>query len=75
MDCSLPGSSVHGIFQARVLEWGAIAFSVCHVRKSFFKKALPVSAANKSIREYLSHHNFSEFYFLCNFHEIDILLC
>ena len=27
MDCSLPGSSVHGIVQARVLEWGAIAFS------------------------------------------------
>ena len=27
MDGSLPGSSVHGIFQARVLEWGAIAFS------------------------------------------------
>ena len=27
MDCSLTGSSVHGIFQARVLEWGAIAFS------------------------------------------------
>ena len=27
MDCSLPGSSVHGIFQARVLEWAAIAFS------------------------------------------------
>ena len=28
MDYSLPGSSVHGIFQARVLEWGAIAFSL-----------------------------------------------
>ena len=28
MDFSLPGSSIHGIFQARVLEWGAIAFSV-----------------------------------------------
>ena len=28
MDCSLPGSSVRGIFQARVLQWGAIAFSV-----------------------------------------------
>ena len=28
MDCSLPGSFVHGIFQARVLEWDAIAFSV-----------------------------------------------
>ena len=27
MDCSLPGSSIHGIFQSRVLEWGAIAFS------------------------------------------------
>ena len=27
MDCSLPGSSVHGIFQARVLEWAAISFS------------------------------------------------
>ena len=27
MDCSLPGSSVHGILQARVLEWGVIAFS------------------------------------------------
>ena len=27
MDCSLPGSSVHEIFQAKVLEWGAIAFS------------------------------------------------
>ena len=28
MDCSLPGFSVHGIFQARVLKWGAIAFSI-----------------------------------------------
>ena len=28
MDCSLPGSSVQGIFQAKVLEWGAIAFSI-----------------------------------------------
>ena len=28
LDCSLPGSSIHGIFQARVLKWGAIAFSI-----------------------------------------------
>ena len=28
MDCSLPGPSIHGIFQARVLEWGATAFSI-----------------------------------------------
>jgi len=27
MDCSLPGSSIHGIFQARVLEWGAVILS------------------------------------------------
>ena len=33
MDCSLPGSSIHGIFQARVLEWGAIAFSELTVGK------------------------------------------
>jgi len=30
MDYSLPGSSIHGIFQARVLEWVAIAFSISH---------------------------------------------
>ena len=34
MDCSLPGSSLNGIFQARVLEWGAIAFSECEVYQS-----------------------------------------
>ena len=36
MDCSLPGSSIHGIFQARVLEWGAIAFSA-HASKVMLK--------------------------------------
>ena len=35
MDCSLPGSCVHGIFQARVLEWGAIAFSPARRRIRF----------------------------------------
>ena len=36
MDYSLPGSSIHGIFQARVLEWGAIAFSLssCSLQKT-----------------------------------------
>ena len=33
MDYSLPGSSVHGIVQTRVLEWGAIAFSESHTRR------------------------------------------
>ena len=32
MDCSQPGSSIHGIFQTRVLEWGAIAFSLMKCR-------------------------------------------
>ena len=43
MDCSLPGSSVHGIFQAGVLEWGAIAFSASKmycVSKFFFPPML-----------------------------------
>ena len=31
MDCSLPGSSIHGIFQARVLEWVTIAFSITNL--------------------------------------------
>ena len=46
MDCSLPGSSVHGIFQARVLEWVAIAFS----RKCgyFLQKELPHSPILRS---------------------------
>ena len=34
MGCSLPGSSIHGIFQARVLEWDAIAFSVYAIQKN-----------------------------------------
>ena len=36
MDCSLPGSSIHGIFQARVLEWVAIAFSSQQARVRLF---------------------------------------
>ena len=37
MDCSLSGSSVHGIFQARVLEWDAIAFSEVIIREMVFE--------------------------------------
>ena len=39
MDCSLPGSSVHRIFQARVLEWGAIAFSNYLLQLLFITRA------------------------------------
>ena len=44
MDCSLRGSSVHGIFQARVLEWGAIAFS-----DSYFGEVLNLNRAKMSL--------------------------
>ena len=37
VDCSLPGSSIHGIFQAKVLEWGAIAYWA-RVKTSVTKK-------------------------------------
>ena len=40
MDCSLPGSSIHGIFQERILEWGAIAFS----------RSIAAAAAAKSLQ-------------------------
>ena len=41
IDCGLPGSSVHGIFQARVLEWGVIAFSIFEGRIIVFLASLP----------------------------------
>ena len=51
MDCSLPGSSAHGIFQARVLEWGAIAFSDEDWWKVLFKdqakSQVPFSRGNE----------------------------
>ena len=45
MDCSLPGSSVHGIFQARVPEWGAIASSY----PSFFLVQKPSSLGRRYV--------------------------
>ena len=38
MDCSPPGSSANGIFQARVLEWGAIAFSEVYLQSPFYRR-------------------------------------
>ena len=49
MDCSLPGPSIHGIFQARVLEWGAIAFSeiICYQTNN--------ESLKKSVREWTKY--------------------
>ena len=43
MDCSPPGPSIHGICQARVLEWGAIAF---HTKDEMLKKIQRMTQAN-----------------------------
>ena len=51
MDCSLPGSSFHGIFQARVLEWSAIAFSLgMELRSLHFKNSQGNSCAHPNLR-------------------------
>ena len=42
MDCSPPGSSIHGIFQARVLEWGAIAFSGTMANRAIGSKTVSI---------------------------------
>ena len=53
MDCSLPGSSVHGIFLARVLEWGASAFSD---ELAFLNPPKPVSSFVKSLHSFMVKH-------------------
>ena len=55
MDCSLPGSSVHGIFQARVLEWGAIAFSIDELVR-LKKGAKPLTSLGPGSRSSRSFH-------------------
>ena len=50
MDCSLPGSSVHGIFQARVLEWVAIAFSEMMVKEYYFLSISKVPAIPQAFK-------------------------
>ena len=56
-DCSLPGSSVDGIFQARVLEWGAIAFSKLlydlAINQKFPKEAEAASSGLMYLLEHL----------------------
>ena len=57
MDCSLPGSSIHGIFQARALEWGAIAFSGTYTKIAIIQRSLTWSLHKNDtqIREALIH--------------------
>ena len=69
MDCSLPGSSVHGIFQARVLEWVAIAFSGEQLWWTLNDLGLQVRKCNtngspRQGQATRCHHDFSESPFL-----------
>ena len=69
MDCSLPDSSVHGIFQARALEWGAIVFSKLWNRQVYFPLWLAriVRMKNEGKRDITSsalHWNAQRLYFL-----------
>ena len=48
IDCILPGSFAHGIFQARILEWGAIAFSAVYLRLLIFLPAILIPACASS---------------------------
>ena len=65
MDCSLPGSSVQEIFQARVLEWGAIAFSVLCLSVQFSSVAQSCSTLCDSVNHSMPglpvHHQLLEF--------------
>ena len=54
MDCRLPGSSIHGIFQARVLEWGAVAFSEVRVNRETKTTDLKLNIKKTKIMESIS---------------------
>ena len=64
MDCSLPGSSVHGIFQARVLEWDAIAFStyVLSCSKYTFSNEIPKSQQAYGLKNSFNNESISVFH-------------
>ena len=50
MDCSLPGSSAHGICQARVLEWVAIPFNVNYLYKELFSEYSHIESSGSNIQ-------------------------
>ena len=59
MDSSPPGSSVHGIFQARVLEWGAIAFSGKFTIQMKNYKIMYTQNSNRHIQKHMPSEKFS----------------
>ena len=75
MDCSLPGSSVHGIFQARLLEWGAIAFSKTTLENLLiiFKNIiLDFMVLSKVFTSYFSSKDLNDHFLWSHQHFMDI---
>ena len=72
MDCSPPGSSVHGIFQARVLEWGAIAFSTSSSGNPIIRMLVCLIWSQRFLR--LSSGPFILFTVFCSSEVISIIL-
>ena len=71
LDCSLPGSSVHGIFKARVLEWGAIAFSVITLRHNQLDPTFLFSISSQHFSNNAEHW-FPGIYLCMLFIQIDL---
>ena len=80
MDCSPPGSSIHGIFQAKVLEWGAIAFSGSSDHElliaKFRLKLKKVGKTTRPFRYDLNHILYEDTVEVINrFKELDLIEC
>ena len=60
MDCSLPASAIHGIFQARVLEWVAISFSRDQTRVSYIAGRCFTIWATRGVPAYLKEIEYNE---------------
>ena len=68
MDCSLPGSSIHEIFQARVLEWGAIAFSNIIIAKHKSRNVVNTRKVEKINNFIMDIHQFLSFLDMWMYH-------
>ena len=69
MDCSLLGSSIHGIFQARVLEWGAIAFSIIGytpIQNKKVNKSLKICFLNSCFKPFPNFLKYISVQFSCS---------
>ena len=74
MDCSLPGSSVRGIFQSRVLEWVAIAFSAAYLRLLIFLPAVLIPACASFSPAFLLMYSAYKLHKQVTIYSLDVLL-